>query len=177
MDRVAMRACSGRSNRPSGYFGWKRNPGQPYRAGGQRLTPEPTQPEQEAPMSLTSTTPQTRHLALVDTTELRAIAQAEARLTALENHTSGPIPADVLDRLAELDADQATADDVLELAAADVDTARKELMDAAHRLAEAEERFARAGIVADETSRAAVDARHSYGVSLTATGYRKDDTR
>jgi hypothetical protein len=79
----------------------------------------------------------------------------------------------VLDQLDGLDADHQTACDVLDLAAAGVDAAREELSEAAWRLADAEERWARAGIVADETNRAVISAREIVGCVLTASGYRK----
>ena len=133
-------------------------------------------------MSVTTRNQQTRHLAPVpDYTDLHAATQAVqdgladvfrlAVTAAVGTPVSEQIPAAVLDRLAELDADAATASDVLDLAAAEADTARRELSEAARRLADAEERWAKAGIVADETSRAAADARHSYGLLLTASGY------
>jgi hypothetical protein len=136
-------------------------------------------------MSVTTRKQQTRHLAPVpDYSDLRAASQAVqdgfadvfrlAVTAAVGTPVSAPIPDDVLEQLAELDADAATASDVLDLAAADVDTARRELSEAARRLADAEERWAKAGIVADEASRAAADARHSYGVVLTASGYRRE---
>jgi hypothetical protein len=130
-------------------------------------------------MTLQTSTQQNRHLAAVpDLAAVAKSAQADSReivrlavAIATGTPVSAPIPADVLDRLAELDADAATADDISALAMADVEAARKELSEAARRLAEAEERWARAGIVALEASRACADARHSYGVALTATGY------
>jgi hypothetical protein len=84
-----------------------------------------------------------------------------------------PVPADVLDRLDALDADAATAADVYELTLAAAEAARREFTEAARRLADAEEAWARAGIVADETSRAVTDARHASGLVLTADGYRR----
>lgn len=117
-----------------------------------------------------------RHLTLVDATAAAQLAAGEAFSLAVAyatgTHGSAPVPADVLDQLDGLDADHQTACDVLDLAAADVDQARRELSEAARRLADAEERWARAGIVADETSRAVVAAREAAGLVLTASGYR-----
>jgi hypothetical protein len=91
-------------------------------------------------MSVTSKTRTGRHLALVATVGNVAADAAEVRtgVTSISRHLAvaaaavadEQIPQDVLDRLAELDADAAAASDVYDLAAADVAAARKELSDA-----------------------------------------------
>jgi hypothetical protein len=146
------------------------------------LSNQPNSTRKAPEMKIQTTTRQTRHLAPVPdytdpqsaTDDARQQADKVFRLAvaaATGTPVSAPIPPTVLDRLAGLDGDAQTASDVLDLAAAEVDNARKELSEAARRLADAEERWAKAGIVADEASRAAADARHTYGVALTASGY------
>lgn len=102
------------------------------------------------------------------------LSNKDRHLTVVPGLPDASAATEVLDHLAELDADHATACDVYDLAAADLKQARKELTEAARSLADAEERCARAGIVADETNRAVIGAREAAGLVLTASGYRKD---
>lgn len=130
-------------------------------------------------MTITSNHSKGRHLAAVaDLDEARAPVRAASQTvadtfrlgvaSAVGTPLSGPVPAAVLDYLDGLDADHATACDVLDRAAADVEAAREELSEAARRLADAEERWARAGIVADETTQAVIAAREAAGVNVVS---------
>jgi hypothetical protein len=128
-------------------------------------------------MSVTKTEPTTRHLTIVTDP---AIADAERRLDALEIRTARNglpiIPATVLERLADLDADHATACDIHEIATRELEAAREALTLAAQALTVAEAAWQHAGAEMYDTARALADAREAAGLVWTASGYKPKGT-
>jgi hypothetical protein len=84
----------------------------------------------------------------------------------------------VLERLADLDAEHATACDIHEIATRELEPAREALTLAAQALTVAEAAWQDAGAGTYDTARALADTREAAGLVLSASGYRrKDSTR
>jgi hypothetical protein len=124
---------------------------------------------------MTSTLPTTssRHLTLVTGA---AIADAEQRLSRLEARAATndmpTVPATVLEHLADLDAEHATALDLQEMATRELEAARDTLTAAAQALTVAEAAWQDAGSRCYDTGRALAEAREAAGLVWTAGGYQ-----